>query len=334
MSKRYLFASAGVLLLILLAVNLAVSFATRNSIPRQVMARARRFPQAVVEVLGNSLMGAGFDEATFNRTMGLDRNGGSLNLALGGSTPVEQLLLLRYSLQNRIHPRLLLYGFYDFQLTDPISLTTADLIGNRAVLYYLEPEYGRGFYHLSFHDRVEFEIMRQFPMTVDRGAIWAKVERLRREMSRQGMPPEKSNRFGIARDFSLLEAANTAEFVKECNQGATAGLIAPVEELIRQGEDGGAKILFIEMPMPPAHLRAFYETPAWTHYTAHLRALLEPSGVEFLDASHWFGDTSLFADSLHLTEAGAVEFSERLGKFLRDPGRASKSRVDNSLAVR
>ena len=317
MSKRQFFATIGALLLVLLAVNIAVAIATRNSVPRRVMARARQFPRATVVGLGNSLMGAGFVEAPFNRAMGLEPGSGAVNLALGASSPVEQLLLLRYALQNKIRPQLLVYGFYDFQLTDPISMTTADLIGNRAALYYLEPEYGRAFYHLSFHDRVEFEIMRRFPMTVDRGAIWAKVELLRREISQQGMPKEKSSRFGRARDFSLLEATDTAEFIGQCNLSVNRSLVPAVQEMIRQGKAAGAKIVFIEMPMPPSHLQLFYDAPAWKHYSAHVRAQLGQAGVTYLDASRWFGDASSFADSLHLTEASGAKFSERLGEQLR-----------------
>ncbi len=317
MSKRQFFSTVGALLLILLGVNAAVGIATRNSVPRRVMARARQSPRATAVGLGNSLMGAGFEEAAFNRAMGLERSSGAVNLALGASTPVEQLLLLRYALQSHTRPQLLLYGFYDFQLTDAVSLSTADLIGNRAVLYYLEPEYGRAFYHLSSHDRIEFEIMRRFPMTIDRGAIWAKVELLRREISQQGMPEEKSNRFGRARDFSPLEAANSAEFIRECDAGKTRNLMPAVEERIRQGKATGAKIVFIEMPMPPSHLRAFYDTAAWAEYTAHLRTQLGQAGVTYLDASGWFGDASSFADSLHLTEEGGSKFSERLGELLR-----------------
>jgi len=317
MSKRQFFSTVGILLLILVAVNIAVAIATRNTVPRRVMARAREFPRATVVGLGNSLMGAGFIEAPFNRGMGLEPSTGAVNLALGASSPVEQLLLLRYAVRNQIHPQLLLYGFYDFQLTDPVAMSTADLMGNRAILYYLEPEYGRTFYHLPLHDGIEFEIMRRFPMAVGRGAVWAKVELLRREISQQGMPEETSNRFGRARDFSLLEASNTAEFIGQCNFSMNRGLVPAVQEIIRQGKAAGAKILFIEMPMPPSHLQLFYDTAAWELYSAPVREQLGQAGVTFLDASRWFGDASSFADSLHLTEASGLKFSERLGELLR-----------------
>ena len=317
MSRRKFFGTVGILLLILVAVNIAVAIATRNSVPRRVMARARQFPRATVMGLGNSLMGAGFIEAPFNRAMGLEPSTGAVNLALGASSPVEQLLLLRYALRTQIHPQLLLYGFYDFQLTDPLSMTTADLVGNRAVLYYLEPEYGRAFYQLSMHDRAEFEIMRRFPMTVDRGAIWAKVELLRREISQQGMPEEVSNRFGRARDFSLLEASDPAEFIGQCKFSMNRSLVPAVQEIIRHGKAAGAKIVIIEMPMPPSHLQLFYDTAAWERYSAHVREQLGQAGVTYLDASRWFGDASSFADSLHLTEVSGLKFSERLGELLR-----------------
>ena len=46
------------------------------------------------------------------------------------------------------------------------------------MLYYMEPEYARGFYHLSLHDRAEFEIMRHFELFADRGQVWERVELL------------------------------------------------------------------------------------------------------------------------------------------------------------
>jgi hypothetical protein len=81
------------------------------------------------------------------------------------------------------------------------------------MLYYLEPEYARNFYYLSFHDRVEFELMRHLPMMVERGTCWTRVERLRPGMSQLGMPEQRTNRFGRAADFAVLEAANPQEFV-------------------------------------------------------------------------------------------------------------------------
>ncbi len=102
-----------------------------------------------------------------------------MNMAMGASTPPEHLLLLRAALQDDDRAQLLLYGFYDFQLTDAVSFKFSDMIGNHDLLYYDEPQLARRFYSMSRHDSAGFEIARHFPLLAERGAIWAKVERLR-----------------------------------------------------------------------------------------------------------------------------------------------------------
>ena len=317
-SARRFYYSLAALLVLMVGLNAVVAYTTRNSIPRQQLARARRAPDTTVLAIGNSLIGAGLNESAFDRGMQLSPNRGSLNFALGYSLPVEQLLFLRFALQHQMHPGIVIYGFYDLQLSTPVRLATRDFVGNRAVLYYLEPEYARQFYYLSLHDRIEFEIMRHFPMMVDRGAFWAKIERLRRDIGQQGMPAERTNQFGRAADFSLLEAESDAEFASACDQASNEDLISPVLQIIRQGENSGAKIVFVEMPMRPAHLKRFYETPAWEKYRKHLRGILEPLGVEYVDASHWISDATLFDDPLHMGHQAAEQFSQRLGEYLRD----------------
>jgi hypothetical protein len=316
-SARGFYYSLAALLLLMAGLNAVVAYTTRNSVPRRQMARARQAPDTTVLAIGNSLIGAGFDESSFDRGMQLSPNRGSLNFALGYSLPVEQLLFLRFALQHQMHPRIVIYGFYDLQLSTPVRLATRDFAGNRAVLYYLEPEYARQFYYLSLHDRIEFEIMRHFPMTVDRGAFWAKIERLRRDIGQQGMPAERTNQFGRADDFALLEAKSDAEFASACDQASNQDLISPVLEIIRQGQDSGAKIVFVEMPMRPAHVKRFYETAGWEKYREHVRGIIEPKGVEYVDASHWISDGALFDDPLHMGHQAAEQFSERLGEYLR-----------------
>jgi hypothetical protein len=311
--KHNLYLPLAIALLSVGAVNAGIAIATRHSIPRQVMANANRSRAASVLALGNSLVAAGFNGPVFNVSAGLDSRRGAANIAMGSSTPVEQLLLLRFSFQQGVHPRILLYGFFDFQLTDGIVLSTSELVGNRAMLYYVEPDYGRQFYQLSPRDGLEFTIMKHVPMFADRGAVWAKVERLRRSLAQYGMPVERMNRFGRAGDFALLEASSVAEFIERCQSGLQSDLNPAVREIIEQSSAAGAQVVFIEMPMSPAHLRSFYETPAWKRYRKHLQELLDTRRVTYIDASHWIGDGSLFADSLHLSEEGAERFSRRLG---------------------
>jgi hypothetical protein len=315
-SKRQFFYSLMALLLAVATLNVLIAATTRNTAPRWVMARARRFPYASVLAIGNSLVAAGFDPTALDLSMKLPPEQGSLNLALGASSPVEQLLLLRYALREHIRPRVVVYGFYDLQLSTPVRLTTGDLFGNHAMLYYLEPEYARNFYYLSFHDRVEFELMHHLPMTVERGSYWTKVERFRRKISQQGMPEEKTNRFGRAGDFAVLEASSPQEFAAACDAASSQELIAPVNEIIRQASAAGAKVVFVEMPMVPDHVREFYQRPEWLRYREHVQQILAPRGVSYVDASDWIADGALYLDHIHLGPEGAAQFSARLGEYL------------------
>ena len=315
-TKRKLLLTAIILASSLLFLNLAVAFLTRNSLPRRVMRHARESRSAGVVALGNSLVASDFDETTFDSAAGLSSPHGAVNLGLGATSPVEHLLLFRYALAHGLRPRLLVYGFYDFQLTDPVQFATGDLIGNHAMLYYIEPFYARHFYSLSVHDAFQFGAMRSFPMLADRGAIWAKVEILRRAMAQQGMPPQRTNRFGRAADFSLLEAASPEDFRRKCQSSMALPLSPAVSELVRQAHNAGISVVVVEMPMRAAHREMFYDTAWWAQYVAHLRALLSPYQVLYVDAGPWVPNDSFFADPLHLSEPGAVQFSRRLGSLL------------------
>ena len=318
LTVRKLVLTAAVLLAGLLAMNLVFAYLTQNSVPRRVMRRARESQSASVLALGNSLVASGFDNKAFDAGAGLAAPRASVNLGLGAASPVEHLLLLRYALAQGMRPRLVIYGFYDFQLTAPGVFTTSDLIGNNAMVYYVEPSYARGFLILSLHDAVEFRAMQLFPMLADRGAAWAKIEILRRDLAQQGMPLERSNQFGRASDFSLLEAANAEDFRRQCRSSMKLPLAPAVSELLRQSSSAGAMITVVEMPMRQAHRSQFYDTACWSQYVTRIGSLLEPYRAGFIDASAWIQDDSLFADPLHLSAAGAEQFSRRLGSTL-DP---------------
>jgi hypothetical protein len=273
----------------------------RNSEPAQTIA------------LGNSLVRSGFNAAEFAAAQqSSGPQSAALNMAMGGSTPAEHLLLLRAALRTGDHARTLLYGFYDFQLTDPVLFTFGDMIGNHDLLYFDEPEFARRYYSMSRYDAAGFEIARHFPLLAERGAVWASIERLRRSISGQGMPQQATNQFGRAADFTLLEAAGQDEFVKHCQRGSNEQLNAPVSEIIREAQERQLRVVFVLMPLPPKHVQTFYETRAWQGYQGHLRELLAKQNVAVVDASRWFPDASKFGDALHLNEQGAKEFSRRL----------------------
>lgn len=315
-SKRVFFFSLAVLFVVVLGLNQTLVFLTRNSLPRRYLARTRQSATAIVVAIGNSLIQQGFKKSAFDRGMGLRSEEGALNLGLGSSSPVEHLLFLRYAMHQLVHPRLVIYGFLQTQLTTPVSLSTRDLLGNQSMLYYVEPDFARAFYHLSQHDRIEFAIIRHIPMIVERGAVWGKVERLRRSISQAGLPREATNRFGRVRDFSPLQTADAEDFMRQCDLASGQNLSPPVEEIIRAASEAGARVIIVEMPLHPEHLHLFYETQAWEHYRHHLRAMLAARGATYIDASHWLPEEVLFADHIHLTDEGGERFSERLGKSL------------------
>ena len=316
--KRIFFLALAGILVLFAALDWEVGRLGRNAIPRWTMGRLRQANGAQALAMGNSLIGVGFQEQAFDTGMGLEKQSGSINVAMGGSSAIEQLLLLRYALRQGMRPRVVLFGFFDFSLTHPLEYSTRDLIGNRAMLYYLEPDYARGFYHLSLHDRAEFEMMRHFELFVDRGTIWERVELWRRALAQQGMPPEKANALGRSVDFAMLEYPSQAEFVAECGRAGRNPLIPSVREIALQAKAAGASVYFVEMPMPPDHVRMFYDQPPWSlGYRTHLQRALAELGAEYIDASHWMPDEASFEDPLHLSYAGAREFSSRLGAYLR-----------------
>jgi hypothetical protein len=315
-TRRQLGWTAFILAGFLLAMNFGVAYLTRNSVPRRVMRHASDSQPARVIALGNSLMAAGFEEPVFDSAAGLTAQEGAVNLSLGASSPVEQLLLLRYALAHGIRPHTLIYGFYDLQLSQPVEFSANDMIGNHAMLYYLEPIYARQFYSLSARDSLQFKALHNVPMFADRGAIWSKVEILRRSMAQQGMPQQNTNQFGKAADFSLLEPASADAFRKDCEATQQLPLAPPVAELIRQAHEANMDIVLVEMPMRQSHRAQFYETKWWTDYMSHVRDLLQPYHVTFVDAGDWAADDSLFDDPLHLSQRGARLFSQRMGELL------------------
>lgn len=315
--RREFIGALVVCIAVLAAANVIVQRLTAHTVSRRILADAQMAPTAQVIALGNSLMRSGFSAEAFAAPGAAKAV--AVNLAMGASTPPEQLLLLRAGLRANHDARLLLYGFYDFQLTDPVSFANADIIGNHDILYYQEAEFARRFYEMSRYETVAFEITRRVAMLAERGAVWGKVELLRRAMGQQGMPAEARNQFGRAADFTLLESKSREEFERHCLAAARAPLNVPVAEIIREAQEKGARVVFILMPLPPRHLQTFYETAGWAEYEMHLRSLLAEKNVVYVDASHWIADAGKFGDALHLGDGGAAEFSRRLGALCPDP---------------
>lgn len=314
MAARHFFIQCALAVLLLVLSNLAVRQLAVNSVPRQILKSAQESPPASDLFLGNSTMAAGVDEGAFTGGDPLIR---PLNLGLGSSSPVEHYLLYRQQHQHRGAD--VYYGFLDTQLTDQPRGDWSDLVGNRALVYYVEPDTARELYSFrSSTQGVLFQLTSHVPMLVERLSIWAKVERLRRVLQEIGMPKLDTNRFGRAEDFSALELKQD-DFIARCNIAVAnrTPLNRPISSLFDDVHGAGSQLYVVEMPMPAHHHEQFYNLPSWKAYRQYLQTKIEEGNGVYVNASRWVGDEG-FSDSLHLNSHGAKQFSQRLGRWVRE----------------
>ncbi len=297
--------------------NGGVWLMARNSIPRQLIRRIDHARNVTDIALGNSLMAAGFNASAYDEALA-PAPVVALNAGLGSSSVVEHLEILSHALERDGSIRVAIYGFFDFQLTDPPTANVSDLFGNRAMSYYAAPRIALRFYEMSARDRIEFQLLRYIPAWVDRAVLWSDVERLRRAMEQVGMPSVASNQFGRASDFALLEASSPTEFERECRNAIDGahGLSRPIVQLIADAKSRGARPVIVEMPMHPAHQREFYSLPAWQEYRRYIAGRVRDCGADYIVASDWITDPSEFEDPLHLAKSGAIDFSRRLARTI------------------
>ncbi len=302
---------------ILAGANWAVGRAASNSVPRQIMRRINT-AGPVIDVLGvgSSLVAAGFDEAAVEQTFQkAGRTIVAINGGLGASGHIEHLDLARLALRRHtVHE--LVYGFADQQMSTEAPLKNSDLIGNRAILYYDEPQLTLRYARFSLLDRIGFETDRCCALLRERGAIWAKVEKMRRAMQEVGMPRQQTNQFGRRADFDLLEPSDSGAFARDCREVMRSGdfLALPVQELFKEAESHGARVTVVVMPMHPLHLKRFYDQAVWEEFGRQNRAAIERAGAGYIDASRWVPDEADFQDHLHLAASGAAKFSRLLAE--------------------
>jgi hypothetical protein len=324
MKTKRLLIALGVALLVLLGYNALIARLAVRSQRQQALAAVSHPPAGTsVVFLGNSLMEAGGDPASFRAAWPANQTAApSLNLALGATTPVEHYLIWSRALAHDLRPQWLVYGFFDDQLNAPVLGEWSDLVGNRAFSYY-DPERAAELYSPgSTLKRWELVFTQHVPMLAERSSLWTKVERLRRQLSEIGLPPQKTNRFGRVDDFGPPGEPEIASFVDRCTAitDKRAGFSAPISQIVRLANAHQIRVLFVEMPMPRQHRAAFYAKPIWPRLRAHVRELASEAGVTYLNASDWVEDESQFADSMHLNPDGARVFSARLARTLAKLG--------------
>lgn len=312
MTLRHLLIQLGLAAGMMVVANVAVQCLAINSVPRQLLRTAERSEPATDLFLGNSTMAAGIDEASFARQRPLCR---PLNLGLGASSPVEHYLIYR---QQRKHANArVFYGFIDTQLTDPPTGDWNSLVGNRAMAYYVEPDVSRAFFTAeSPMQDLLFRLYSHIPIAVERYAIWAKVEKLRRHAAQFGLPARITTPFGNADDFALQQL-DTENFISRCEQALYENLPlnAPITSLFKRVRKSGNELYVVEMPMPTDHRSRYYAVPAWLAYRAHVKKLVTSFDGVYVEAAEWIQDDG-FADALHMNRNGAMGFSYNLGKLV------------------
>ena len=309
--------SLALLLLILAGYNLLIEHTAAKSQRRQMLALLNRIPAKTDFLfLGNSLVAAGCDVTAFKSAWPNQKNAPSpINLALGGTSPVEHYLILKRALRRPLPVKYLIYGFFDDQLNAPVSGRWSELVGNRAFSYYFPDEAAAFYAPGSALQKWQMRVLGHIPMVAERSSFWGKIELLRRYFEDIGMPKHKTNRFGRVEDFGALESKDVDSFNQRCNAvvGQQKGFSPPIREIIRLAREHGAQVILLEMPMPLRHRQAFYSSPAWTEMRAYLQSLASREQATYLSASDWIQDDGNFEDATHLNEEGARAFSSQLG---------------------
>lgn len=308
-------------LLFLVAANVAIHVVSNHSPARLVVNAAEQSSGANCIVIGNSLLYTGFKAQQFDEAAAkMDVSSRSLNAAVGATLPVEHLLMLRLALRKNPDPSVVIYGFFDFQLTDAPVARSDELMGNRNIGVFLEPREAERYYIMDAATFIKFRLLRDLPMYVERGNPYGRVELIRRRLRRIGLDSSAGDLSGN-HNFAELEAPLPAVFTQHCHDAIEKKepLSAPVQEIIRETRASGARIVIVEMPLPPSHVHKFYDLPDWAAYETYVRGMATAQGAEFIDASQWMPDGSDFQDILHLSKLGAAQFSTKLADAVYAP---------------
>jgi hypothetical protein len=317
---KRLFLPLGILLLILVGYNLLIHHSANSTYRHHLLTSLSEIPlDTDFLFLGNSLVEAGCDPCAFREAWPAARSAPKpANIALGATSPVEHYLILKHALERPIHPKYLIYGFFDDQLNAPSRGDWADLVGNRAFSYYFPDEAAALYARDSTLKKWEMRIIGHIPMLAERSSFWGKVELLRRGIEDIGLPKQQTTRYGRVKDFAALEAADLPSFSQRCDAilSQQAGFSPAVRKIIELAKQHAITLVFIEMPMPSRHRNIFYSSPAWNEMRAYLQALAEENRAIYLTASDWIKDDQAFEDATHLNEQGAKQFSAKLAVTL------------------
>jgi hypothetical protein len=317
---KRLFVPLGFLLLILVGYNLLIHHTAKSTYRHHLLTSLSAIPlDTDFLFLGNSLVEAGCDPSAFRAAWPVAQSAPRpVNIALGATSPVEHYLILRHAFDRPIHPKYLVYGFFDDQLNASSRGDWADLVGNRAFSYYFPDDAAALYAPGSTFKKWQMRIIGHIPMLAERSSFWGKVELLRRDIEDIGMPKQQTTRYGRAKDFAALEAADLPSFNQRCNAilSPHAGFSPAIHKIVDLAQEHGITLIFLEMPMPSRHRDVFYSSPAWAQMRVYLQTLAQQNHAVYLSASDWMKDDHAFEDATHLNNQGAKCFSERLANVI------------------
>jgi hypothetical protein len=285
------------------------------------------------------LVEAGCDLAAFQQNWPADSSKTgfrAFNVALGATSPVEHYLILKKALRQDLHIKYIVYGFFDDELTAPVSGDWSNLVGNRALSYYFPDDAAELYAPGSMLKKLELRVASHLPMFSERSSLWGKIESLREKFGEIGMPPVKRNRFGVVRNFEALEAGDAATFTRRCLKGLDRkeGFSVPVQRMLQLAREHGATFVFVEMPMPSRHRNLFYSSDAWLKLRQRLQSLASDNSAAYISASDWVQNDAEFEDVTHLNEAGAKDFSAQLAEAMAKLNGNPKLETRNSRQIR
>jgi hypothetical protein len=276
-------------------------------------------PEAHLIAIGNSVIAAGFDPAAF--TEACPQVGPSFNAGLGAAGLSQWYVAWRLAIEGRNDVRHVVIGAFDHLLTSPGNSHWSTWHSNDALAFFAAPEWTERFASYNSADQALYQIARLSPLFTERGAMWSKVELLRRQLGEIGMPTKNSSttRFGRASDASLVLDNALDHFRSECRVHTSGSLpLAPqILEILKEAQQKGIKTMVVMMPLP-VQRHNFYKTIEWRNYLDHLKILLKEKRCALIDATLWAADENLFQDSVHLNEAGSALFSQRLGHVMAE----------------
>lgn len=320
MRARNLWSQIAILVAVFAFYNVAVSRLARRAPAHLLIQQTRTAPAATDIVLGNSLLVYGFNAEVFQSLYPRRK---LLNLSLGFSYPPEHYLILDSYLKHQDATALrgvtLYYGFFDLQLSEAAPTGVADLTGNRNLLYFTDLKQGLDFYAPQQPLKAwQLRVVSSVPVAVERTQVWKQAELVRRKLEELGEPPQPTNEFGRVKDFAGLEAADSADFARRCQNAAqpeTPIFNPATQKLMELARARGLKVVMVKMPMPSRHRRIYYQTPQWRAYEKRLRAATQAAGARYVDASNVVPDEG-FSDPLHMGAPGRPIFTRYLLKTL------------------